>query len=197
VKAVRFHTSALTDLPTLRTPQGVLMPEIALAGRSNVGKSSLINHFLQCKGLAKVSSTPGKTQLLNFFTIEDRLALVDLPGYGFAKAPPEKIREWNRAIDRYMRERPSLALILLLLDSRRTPSDDDLALARWAQSACKPLCVVFTKTDTLPSSRVHAQTQRALELLQSASAPVVHYSIKDAGARARLIATLHELHLWD
>jgi GTP-binding protein len=87
----RFLLSTLTEFPTLKDPRGKLLPEIAIAGRSNVGKSSLINHWLGQKKLAKTSATPGKTQLLNFFIVGEEFLLVDLPGYGFAKAPPDEV----------------------------------------------------------------------------------------------------------
>ena len=114
----RFLLSTLTEFPTLKDPRGKPLPEIALVGRSNVGKSSLINHLLGQKKMAKTSATPGKTQLLNFFLVDEQFLLVDLPGYGYAKAPPGEIEKWSHAIDAYINGRPTLRLILLLVDSR-------------------------------------------------------------------------------
>ncbi len=145
----QFLLSTLTEFPVLKDDQGKLLPEIALAGRSNVGKSSLINHLLSQAKLARTSSTPGKTQLLNFFLVEKKLVLVDLPGYGFAKAPPEEIEKWSSAIDAYMNSRSTLKLILLLVDSRREFSQEDRALIEWSRHKQIPLLLIFTKTDKL------------------------------------------------
>jgi GTP-binding protein len=143
-------------------PQGRPLPEIALAGRSNVGKSTLINRLAEQKALAKISSTPGKTQRLQFFCYDDRLLLVDLPGYGYAKASRSVRAEWSDAIDRYLNERASLRLLLLLLDIRRTPSDEDLALSSWAKEKALPLLPVFTKTDMLSKAECERQQKQAL-----------------------------------
>lgn len=148
----RFLLSTLTEFPTLKTPQGNPFPEIAMAGKSNVGKSSLINHLLNQKKLAKTSATPGKTQLLNFFNVDDRLLLVDLPGYGFAKAPPEEIEKWSRAIDHYLNSRPHLKLLLLLVDSRREISLEDQSLIDWAHYKQISFLLILTKTDKLSTS---------------------------------------------
>lgn len=133
--------------PRVLSPRGEPLPEIALAGRSNVGKSTLINLLAGQKNLAKVSSTPGKTQRLQFFSFEERCLLVDLPGYGFARAPAAVRAEWSQAIDLYLNTRSSLKLLLILLDIRRTPTDDDLALISWARNRPLPYRVVLTKTD--------------------------------------------------
>lgn len=148
----RYLLSTLTEYPTLKDPRGKLLPEIAILGRSNVGKSSLINHLFNQKKLAKTSSTPGKTRLLNFFLVDDSFILVDLPGYGFAKAPKEEIEKWSQAIDHYLNERPTLKLIFLLIDSRRDFNKEDLAIMNWAENKKIPLLLIFTKTDKLSPS---------------------------------------------
>lgn len=169
----KFLLSTLTEFPVLKDPRGHLLPEIALAGRSNVGKSSLINHLLSQKKLAKTSATPGKTQLLNFFLVEDRFVLVDLPGYGFAKAPPEEIEKWSRAIDSYVSNRTSLKLILLLVDSRREFSKEDLSLMEWASHKKLPLLLVFTKIDKLSS-------QEKTNLLNKYPEAILYTTMNDA-----------------
>lgn len=148
---MKYIASALdpTSWPRILSPKGNLLPEIALAGRSNVGKSTLINCLAGQKKLAKVSATPGKTQRMQFFCWNEQLILVDLPGYGFAKAPPAIRSEWSEAIDHYLNHRSSLKKILLLLDIRRIPSIDDLHFIEWAQNRAVPLLIVFTKTDML------------------------------------------------
>ena len=113
LKKGRYLLSTLDAFPLLKDPRGNPLPEIVLAGRSNVGKSSLINHLLSQQGLAKTSSTPGKTQLLNFYSIGDEWVLVDLPGYGFAKAPPSAVAAWSKAIDTYLNTSTSLKLVFL------------------------------------------------------------------------------------
>lgn len=164
LKNPRFLLSTLSKFPNLKDPQGRPLPEIALAGRSNVGKSSLINYLLNQK-IAKSSSTPGKTQLLNFFSIDDKLIVVDLPGYGFAKAPPDAIEKWSRAIDDYLNRRPSLRLILLLIDSRREVSAEDLSLVQWASAKNIPLLALLTKTDKLTPAELKLQLQKAANAL--------------------------------
>jgi GTP-binding protein len=168
---MRYIASALESAswPKLLDPNGQPLPEIALAGRSNVGKSTLINLLAEQKSLAKISSTPGKTQRLQFFS-DEKIVLVDLPGYGYAKASQTVRSEWSEAIDRYLNDRPSLRLLLLLLDIRRTPSDDDLALCAWAQKRPLPLLPVFTKTDMLSKSDSERQISQALSILHLSAA---------------------------
>ena len=146
---VRFLLSTLTDFPTLKSPQGILLPEVALIGRSNVGKSSLINYLFNQKNIAKTSSSPGKTRLLNFFSVEDRYLLVDLPGYGFAKASEREMENWSKAVDHYLSTRTTLRLLLFLIDSRRGPNQEDDVMIAWAKEKKIPLLWIFTKTDKL------------------------------------------------
>jgi GTP-binding protein len=156
----RFLLSTLTEFPVLKDPKGVLLPEIALAGKSNVGKSSLINHLLNQNKMAKTSATPGKTQLLNFFIVDEKFLLVDLPGYGFAKAPPEEVEKWSNAIDAYINNRPTLKLILLLIDSRREVNQEDQSLIDWAAHKQIRLVLIFTKTDKLSNSEKAALVKK-------------------------------------
>lgn len=128
------------------------LPEVAFAGRSNVGKSSLINRLVNRRGLVRVSSTPGRTQHINFFTVNDQLALVDLPGYGFAKAPVAVRRQWGPMIESYLQKRQELKAVVWILDCRRKPNQDDLNLAEWLLAAAMPIITVATKTDKIKSS---------------------------------------------
>ncbi|HIJ82103.1 MAG TPA: YihA family ribosome biogenesis GTP-binding protein [Desulfuromonadales bacterium] len=125
------------------------LPEVAFVGRSNVGKSSLINVLAGRKGLVRTSSTPGRTQLINFFDINGILTLVDLPGYGYAKAPPELRKQWGPMIEAYLASRESLKAVVLILDIRREPSDGDLQMLRWLETySIRPIFVI-TKCDKL------------------------------------------------
>ena len=169
----QFIISALNpdEFPHLKSPSGKMLPEIAFAGRSNAGKSSFINALLQTKALAKTSSTPGKTQRINFFLIDEALLLVDLPGYGFAKAPPSEVKNWSSAIDEYLNNRPSLRMVFLILDIRREPSREDVLIAEWAASKQIGLFVIFTKRDKL--SEAEAEKAIRTSLLQMEGIPLV------------------------
>lgn len=129
------------------------MPEIAFVGRSNVGKSSLINTLVGNKSLAKTSNTPGRTQLINFFSINKTVSFVDLPGYGFAKVSKSMKKDWGDMIAAYLKERTSLALVILILDIRRDPSDEDLSLRDWLEGYQIPYLYILTKADKLSNNQ--------------------------------------------
>ena len=195
----QFIASAFTreSFPKLIAPSGQPMPEIAIVGRSNVGKSSLINHLLQRK-LAKVSPIPGKTQSINFFCIEERIALVDLPGYGYAKVPNQIKKKWSELIDDYLQNRSTLQLLLVLIDSRRELTEEDRALVEWALYHNKPILFVFTKADKIKEeekSRKILPFCKGLEINPS-SVDFLHYSIKDPRARIALISKLKRMGSW-
>jgi GTP-binding protein len=130
------------------------LPEIAFAGPSNVGKSSLINVIVNRKKLVQTSSTPGKTRLINFFNINDDLMLVDLPGYGFAKVSEAVKKTWGSMIETYLRERSNLILVIVILDVRRDLSDNDSALIEWLRHYRIHHVFVLTKTDKLSKNEV-------------------------------------------
>ena len=185
------------EMPRLLTSGGNPMPEIVLVGRSNVGKSSLINHLLNNSKLAKTSSTPGKTQSINFFSIDEQIALVDLPGYGFAKVPKAVKQFWAGFIDHYLKSRATLKLILFLIDSRREPTEEDCALVKWASFHEKPMLLIFTKADKLSDNEKREKTLASLDFIKNFlhSTPVhfLHYSIKDPRARIELIEKINVL----
>ncbi len=124
-------------------------PQIAVAGRSNVGKSSLLNRLVGQKKLAKVSSTPGKTRALNFFLINDKYYLVDLPGYGYAKVSKSIKDQWGKLIEQYLNEESRIAGMVFLLDCRREPAEEDLQLLSWLSDRSLPVMVAVTKADKL------------------------------------------------
>lgn len=130
-----------------------LSSEIAFAGRSNVGKSSLINTLLNRKSLVKTSRTPGRTQLINFFMINESFYFVDLPGYGYAKVPPKIKREWGPMVESYLFNRNNLDAVVLAMDVRRTPTDDEKNLLKWFDHLNLRKILVLTKSDKLSKNK--------------------------------------------
>ncbi len=124
-------------------------PEIALAGRSNVGKSSLINALVNRKSLARVGNTPGKTRIINFYNINDNLMLVDLPGYGYAKVSKEERKSWGKLAETYLNTRKTLNMILLLVDIRHDPTEDDIIMLDYIKQSGRDFMVIATKSDKL------------------------------------------------
>ena len=187
----RFLLSTLDEIPPFYDKDKKALPEVALVGRSNVGKSSLINHLLHRKKLAKVSAKPGKTQTINYFNVDNQLIIVDLPGYGYAARSQDMQMLWSCALDKYFQKRASLSMIILLVDSRRLPTQEDIAIAEWAKHHKKPVLLIFTKSDTLDERERKINLDKALHLL-----PVEHtlsYSIKDSRSRQNLITTINKL----
>ena len=142
-------------------------PEIAFLGRSNVGKSSLINSLLGVRGLARTSNTPGRTQSLNFYLINDRFRFVDLPGYGYAKAPKALKAEWGVSAENYLAKREQLVLSIHLVDSRHEPSKQDLQLHEWLKHNQKPHLIVATKSDKLSNNELRKNIVRAERVFNS------------------------------
>lgn len=135
------------------------LPEIAFTGRSNVGKSSLLNALVGRSGLARTSATPGRTQELVFFELAQRLLLVDMPGYGYARAPKEKVEAWTRLVFAYLRGRPSLALACLLIDARHGTKPADLETMELLAKAAVPFLVVLTKADLVAARELAARLE--------------------------------------
>jgi GTP-binding protein len=163
------------------------LPEIALAGRSNVGKSSLINRMLNRKQLARTSSVPGKTRTLNFYRINGELYFVDFPGYGYAKTSRGERRKWGKLIERYLLERKQLKLLLLLIDIRHPPTRDDQAMYEWAVHHGIPVCLVATKADKISRSRQQQHTAQIRKTLQiSGEVPVIPFSSETGAGREEL-----------
>jgi len=147
IKKVDFLTSAVKpkDYPP------PTKPEVAVVGRSNVGKSSLINSIFK-RSIAKVSSTPGKTRLVNFFSLNDKILFVDLPGYGYAAVSKKEREKWKDMIEQYFYNRPNLKLVLFLVDSRYKPTNLDILMKEWLESLEIPYAIVATKVDKLNQS---------------------------------------------
>ena len=149
-------------------------PEIAFLGRSNVGKSSLINSLLGVRGLARTSNTPGRTQALNFYLINGQFRLVDLPGYGYARAPKALKAEWSEAAENFLAKREQLVLSIHIVDSRHEPSKQDLQLHEWLEHHEKPHLIVATKSDKLSNNELRRNIERAKQALKTDQ--VVTYS---------------------
>lgn len=175
------------DYPQLRTSRGESLPEIAVAGRSNVGKSSLLNDLFQAKGLVRTSSTPGKTQAINFFTLDKQLCFVDLPGYGYANVPLQVKKNWGQMIESYLNEREALKLILFLIDIRRFPTDEDFQMIEWIVSSELPFILILTKVDKVTSAEKFQRTEEILQALELQNHPFVHYSVPRHEGRTQLI----------
>jgi len=174
VKSATFVTSAV------KPPQypEALHPEVAFAGRSNVGKSSLINTLVNRKRLVKTSSTPGRTQLINFFTVNDGISLVDLPGYGYAKVPASVTRNWGPMIETYLKGRETLKAVVLILDIRRTPGIEEQNFIDWLEIYHRTPILVLTKADKLSKSVQKKQRQAIGATLGVDEAALILFSAK-------------------
>jgi len=180
------------DYPVLKNERGQILPEVAVAGRSNVGKSTLLNHLFAVKGLVKTSSTPGKTQAINFFTLNDALGFVDLPGYGFANVPPEVRKEWGPMVQNYLEQRQTLQLILLVFDIRRLPNEDDMQFIQWVVHSGHSLILILNKVDKVKTNELKTQTKKILDAFNIENLQYVHYSAPDNVGRPKLCSMICE-----
>lgn len=172
-------------------PEGNL-PEIAFAGRSNVGKSSLINAITRKKNLARTSSTPGCTRLINFFVVNNQMSLVDLPGYGYAKVPTASRRGWGPMIEKYLKHRESLKSVIVILDVRRNPSEKDFDLFDWLNHYKIIATVVLTKIDKISRGQAKVRQQRIRKLLALSSDPIL-FSAKTGEGKDVIWGTIKNL----
>jgi len=173
ITRAEFITGAVSPPQYPREP----LPEVAFAGRSNVGKSSLINSLLNRKKLVKTSGTPGKTQMVNFFDINGRWVFADLPGYGFAKVPENVRRKWKAMIERYLTGREQLRCVVLIVDIRRDPTDLDLQMQDWLEEIGLDYLMVATKADKLKQSERSRQLRRLRETFgREGKVEVIAYS---------------------
>jgi GTP-binding protein len=161
IETATFRTSALN----LEACPPSWLPEFAFVGRSNVGKSSLINMLTGTKELAKTSSVPGKTQLINFFEINKSWSLVDLPGYGYARLSKQKQHDFNTNVSGYLTGRDNLKHVFALIDSRLEPLEGDLAFIEWLQACDLPVSIIFTKADKSSDTRVQNHAEQFLHKL--------------------------------
>ncbi len=177
-----MHIHTTSFIKSAVNPSGYpesTFPEVAFAGRSNVGKSSLINTIIERKGLVKTSSTPGRTQLINFFHVHGTpcdLVLVDLPGYGYAKVPLAVKRQWGPMMERYLAKREQLKAVVLILDIRRQPTDEDLQMLTWLQAYGRHAIIVLTKCDKVSKTERSKQTSLIANRLQMDKSLLIHFS---------------------
>lgn len=168
-------------------------PEVALAGRSNVGKSSLINRLLLRKNLARTSSQPGKTQQLNYYRINDELFFVDVPGYGYARVSRTEREAWGKMIENYIRNREPLKLVILLVDLRHPPTALDISMYDWLSHYDIPLCVVGTKADKLSKNHLPKHAKQVRETLgMPKGQPLVLFSSETGMGRDELWSIIEQ-----
>jgi GTP-binding protein len=190
VRSVEFLGGMASDGGWRPAPR---LPEVAFAGRSNVGKSSLINRLVNRKKAARVSNTPGRTREINFFEVNDQFVLADLPGYGYARISKEQRAAWRPLIEGYLRDNPMLRGVVQLLDARHQPSDDDLQMLDFLASVRTPTIVVATKIDKVKTAervaRIEALSREAgVEIDQ-----IIPFSAVTGDGRDELAAALVHL----
>jgi GTP-binding protein len=164
INKVEFVISAVSPA---QYPEGAL-PEIALAGRSNVGKSSFINTMLQRKSVARISSKPGKTRTINYFLVNDKLYFVDLPGYGFARVSKTEKEKWGKMMEEYFQTREPLKVVVLLVDVRHEPTKDDQAMYEYLKHYQIPVIVIATKADKISRGSWQKQLKLVRQTLKMA-----------------------------
>lgn len=168
-------------------------PEFAFIGRSNVGKSSMINMLTNKDGLAKVSATPGKTQLLNFFVINESWSLVDLPGYGYAKVAKSEKINFNESVGDFIEQRGNLRLVFVLIDSRLPPQKIDLEFINWLAGCAVPFTLLFTKSDKQSMGKTKASIAIFMETISefiTGTPPVIISSSKDRSGRIAILKSI-------
>ena len=184
IKNAEFVISALN---ITQAPPDNRYPEIAVMGRSNVGKSSLLCSLANRKKLAKISQTPGKTRLINYFLIDGSWYLVDLPGYGYAKVSKAAQERWSRSMEEYLAERRGLVLAVLLVDIRHDPKDSDLQMQQWLAQRDYPTCVVLTKADKVSRSQMLQSVQRCAKIMGLPKESLFPYSSETGFGREELL----------
>lgn len=160
------HAQFATSAADVRQAPPDVGAEVAFAGRSNAGKSSALNRLCEQRALARTSKTPGRTQLINFFTVDEKRRLVDLPGYGYAKVPVAVKRKWEQALEHYLRERRSLVGLILLVDIRHPLKEFDRQMLAWCAAAHMPVHILLTKADKLkrgPAGNTLQQVRKVLK----------------------------------
>jgi GTP-binding protein len=186
ITSAEFLKSAFQESDWPRDPK----PEIAFMGRSNVGKSSVINSLLSTRGLARTSNTPGRTQSLNFFDINNSFRFVDLPGFGYARVPKSLRLGWGEMVTSYLAKRQQLVLSIQLVDSRHEPTKLDLQLHEWLGHSAKPGLIVATKSDKLSNNDLKISLKRVRSVFKTET--VIAFSAKSGSGRDELWRTIEK-----
>lgn len=169
-------------------------PQVAFAGRSNVGKSSVINRLLNRKNFARVGATPGKTTQVNYFLIDGRIYFTDLPGYGYAKVSKEERDRWGRLMENYFQEQGLITLGVLIVDARHKPTADDVTMCTWFKESGCPLIVVANKLDKLKKNEIEPNLQRIWDTLElSDTAALIPFSAEKGIGKTELLSAIEQL----
>ena len=166
------------------------LPQVAFSGRSNVGKSSVINRLLNRKNFARVGAAPGKTTQINYFKIDNAFYLVDLPGYGYAKVSKAERDRWGKLMESYFADPELMTLGVMIVDSRHKPTADDCTMARWYREAGCPFVVVANKLDKLKKSQVEPNLQVIRETLERGEGDVIPFSAEKGTGRQELVSAI-------
>lgn len=189
ISRIKLVATAMAANQFPRTPY----PEVAFAGRSNVGKSSLLNKLVNRKNLAHTSSSPGKTRTINFYLVNDQFFLVDLPGYGYAQVSEEVRKKWGELIENYLRERENLKGVVLLVDARHEPTEDDRLMYDWLAYYRIPVIVVATKADKISRGKYLPQEKVIRQKLGlGEEVPVLFFSARTGQGREELWKLISE-----
>lgn len=169
-------------------------PQVTFAGRSNVGKSSVINRLLSRKNFARVGATPGKTSQINYFLIDGQIYFTDLPGYGYAKVSKEERDRWGRLMESYFQEEGLITVGVLIVDARHKPTADDVTMCDWFKSTGCPVIVVANKLDKLKKSEIEPNMQRIRETLElDETMPLIPFSAEKGVGKTEVLAQIQEL----
>lgn len=180
----------LVSAPSLKECPELDLPEFALIGRSNVGKSSFINSIVNINGLAKTSNTPGKTKLINLFNINDKFIFADLPGYGYAKVSGKLRNLWQKNLEEYLLNRKTIVSLIQLIDSRHDIQQNDFQMVQWIKYNNLPFFVITTKVDQIPKSKISAVCQNFEKILE---VPVFPFSKSNSFYNLKITEKIEEL----
>ncbi len=191
IKKAEFIKGATTPEDFLKNPRE--QAQVAFSGRSNVGKSSLINTIVGRKKLARTSSTPGRTREINFFNINDVLIFVDLPGYGYAKVPKEMRKSWQKMVEKYLTGNTALKLVIVIIDIRRGPEEEELSFLLWLKENGIPALVVATKADKEKRGKIPKRVADIAKTLQCNPDMIVTFSSTTGMGKEKLWSKIREI----